>query len=136
MALAGLFTATTTAVNQLETLTRFIPTEATQIVINQAKSVAGRDKCGLGLAAFIGLGTAFYSATTVMAALIEGLNVAFDVSELKWSFFPPFAVSRLIGTTPDFGTVETLRWGVLRVSPTPSSDVTGGTSTFTEYAAS
>jgi hypothetical protein len=34
-------------------------------------------------------------------------------SALKWSFFPPFAVSLLIGTTPDFGTVEALRWGVL-----------------------
>lgn len=34
-------------------------------------------------------------------------------SGLKWSFFPPFAVSLLIGTTPDFGTIEALRWGVL-----------------------
>jgi hypothetical protein len=34
-------------------------------------------------------------------------------SALKWSFFPPFAVSLLVGTTPDFGTIEALRWGVL-----------------------
>ncbi len=81
MALAGLFTDPATVVNQLETLTRFIPTEAAQIVIDQAKSVAGSDSGGLGLAAIIGLLTAFYSATAGMAALIEGLNVAFDVKE-------------------------------------------------------
>jgi hypothetical protein len=32
---------------------------------------------------------------------------------LKWSFFPSFAVSLLIATTPDFGTIEALRWGIL-----------------------
>jgi len=32
---------------------------------------------------------------------------------LKWSFLPPFVVVLLIGTTPDFGTFEALRWGVL-----------------------
>lgn len=32
---------------------------------------------------------------------------------LKWSFLPPFVVLLLIGTTPDFGTFEALRWGVL-----------------------
>jgi hypothetical protein len=34
-------------------------------------------------------------------------------SALKWSFFPPFAVSLLVATTPDFGTIEALRWGIL-----------------------
>jgi hypothetical protein len=34
-------------------------------------------------------------------------------SALKWSFFPPFVVSLLIATTPDFGTIEALRWGIL-----------------------
>jgi membrane protein len=86
MALAGLFTDPATIVTQLETLTRFIPTGAAQIVIDQAKSVAGSDSGGLGIAAIISLGTAFYSATTGMAALIEGLNVAFDVDEPR-SFF-------------------------------------------------
>lgn len=86
MALAGIFTDPATVVNQLETLTRFIPTEAAQIVIDQAKSVAGSDSGGLGLAAIVGLGTAFYSATAGMAALIEGLNVAFDVKEPRGFF--------------------------------------------------
>ncbi|WP_421698346.1 hypothetical protein [Ancylobacter sp.] len=34
-------------------------------------------------------------------------------SALKWSFFPAFAVSLLIGTTPDFGAFEALRFGAL-----------------------
>jgi hypothetical protein len=34
-------------------------------------------------------------------------------SALKWSFAPVFAVSLLIGTTPDFGEREALRWGLL-----------------------
>jgi hypothetical protein len=34
-------------------------------------------------------------------------------SALKWSFFPPFLVSLLVATTPDFGTIEALRWGIL-----------------------
>ena len=86
MALAGLFTDPSTIVNQLETLTRVIPTEAAAIVIDQAKAVAGSDNGGLGLAALLGLGTAFYSATAGMAAVIEGLNVAFDVKEPRGFF--------------------------------------------------
>ncbi|WP_018389225.1 O-antigen ligase family protein [Ancylobacter sp. FA202] len=34
-------------------------------------------------------------------------------SGLKWSFFPAFVVSLLIGTTPDFGVFEALRFGAL-----------------------
>lgn len=39
---------------------------------------------------------------------VQGLS-----SGLKWSFFPAFAVSLLIGTTPDFGVFEALRFGAL-----------------------
>lgn len=35
------------------------------------------------------------------------------VSALKWSFFPVFIIDLLIGTTPDFGVFNALRWGVL-----------------------
>ncbi len=37
---------------------------------------------------------------------------------MKWSFWPPFAISLLIGTTPDFGVFEALRWGsMLALAP-------------------
>ena len=83
MALAGLFTDPTGLVDQLQTLTRFMPQAAAQIVLDQAKSVAGSDSGGLGLAAVIGIASAFYSASAGMAALIEGLNVAFNVDEKR-----------------------------------------------------
>lgn len=35
------------------------------------------------------------------------------VSALRWSFLPVFTIELLIATTPDFGVVEALRWGVL-----------------------
>ncbi|WP_249219226.1 YihY/virulence factor BrkB family protein, partial [Loktanella sp. SALINAS62] len=50
---------------------------------DQAKSVAGSDSGGLGLAAILGVLTAFYSASAGMSALIEGLNVAFRVEEAR-----------------------------------------------------
>ena len=78
MAIAGLFAEPAALVGQLETLTRFMPQEAAQIVIDQAKEVAGSDEGGLGLAAIIGILTAIYSASAGMAALIEGIGVAFD----------------------------------------------------------
>ncbi|WP_083484259.1 YihY/virulence factor BrkB family protein [Loktanella sp. 3ANDIMAR09] len=83
MALAGYFTDPSMLVNQMQTLSAFMPQEAAQIVLDQAKSVAGSDSGGLGLAAIIGVLTAFYSASAGMSALIEGLNVAFRVEEAR-----------------------------------------------------
>jgi hypothetical protein len=63
------------------------------------------------------LGIMFYFGF-VAQRLIQTIRspdpVAQDVANaLKWSFFPPFAVSLLVATTPDFGTIEALRWGIL-----------------------
>jgi hypothetical protein len=35
------------------------------------------------------------------------------VRAMRWSFWPPFCVALLVGTTPDFGVVGGLRWGIL-----------------------
>ena len=86
MAIAGLFTDPTDLVGYIETLSRFMPAEAAQIVIDQAKSVAGSEQGGLGLAAVIGVLTAFWSASAGMSAVIEGLNVAFEVSQPRGFF--------------------------------------------------
>jgi hypothetical protein len=63
------------------------------------------------------LGVMFYFGFVVQR-LIQTIRspdpvVRAFASGLKWSFFPPFAVSLLVGTTPDFGTIDALRWGVL-----------------------
>ncbi|WP_417585476.1 hypothetical protein [Pelagibacterium sp.] len=35
------------------------------------------------------------------------------VRAMRWSFWPPFCVALLVGTTPDFGVEGGLRWGIL-----------------------
>ena len=81
MAIAGYFTSPSMLVSEMQSLTRFMPSDAAAIVIDQAKAVAGSESTGLGLAAIVGILTAFWSASAGMSALIEGLNVAFDVKE-------------------------------------------------------
>lgn len=35
------------------------------------------------------------------------------VRAMRWSFWPPFCVALLVGTTPDFGVLNAMRWGIL-----------------------
>ncbi len=86
MAIAGFFIDPETIVDQANTLARVMPQQAAQIVIDQARSVAGGNSGGLTLAAIFGLLTAFYSATAGMRSLMEGLNVAFDITETRGLF--------------------------------------------------
>lgn len=81
MAIAGFFVDPETIVDQANTLSGIMPQQAAEIVIDQARSVAGGDSSGLTIAAILGLLTAFYSATAGVRSLMEGLNVAFDISE-------------------------------------------------------
>jgi hypothetical protein len=64
-------------------LSRFIPQDAAQIVIDQAVAVAGSEEGGLGLAAIFGVLVALYSASKGVSSLMEGLNVAFEVEEKR-----------------------------------------------------
>ncbi|MBP1805485.1 YihY/virulence factor BrkB family protein [Rubellimicrobium aerolatum] len=83
MAIAGLVMDPSTVVTQLEGLSRFLPQDAAQIVIDQAVSVAGSEQGGLGLAALFGIAVALYSASKGVTSLMEGLNVAFEVEETR-----------------------------------------------------
>ena len=83
MAVAGLVMDPQAVVTQLEGLSRFIPREAAQIVIDQAVAVAGSEEGGLGLAAIFGVLVALYSASKGVTSLMEGLNVAFEVEEKR-----------------------------------------------------
>lgn len=83
MAIAGLVMDPNTVVSQLEGLSRFLPQDAAQIVIDQAVSVAGSEEGGLGLAALFGILVALYSASKGVTSLMEGLNVAFEVEEKR-----------------------------------------------------
>ncbi len=86
MAVGGLVIDPETVVAQFESVASLLPAEAASILLDQARSVAGAGSGGLGLAALIGIATAFYSASSGVAAMIEGLNLAYDVEE-KRGFF-------------------------------------------------
>lgn len=83
VALAGLVLDPVALVGQMEALSDFLPEEITEIVIGQAADVAGRQGKGLGIAAIIGLVIALYSASKGVGSLIQGLNVAYDVTETR-----------------------------------------------------
>ena len=83
MAIAGLLAEPQGIVQQLEQIGQLMPQQAADIIINQATNVAGSNEGGLGLAAIFGLLLALYSASKGMAALIEGMNVAYDEDETR-----------------------------------------------------
>lgn len=83
MAIAGLFFDPSTVVGQLESLSGFLPQQAAEIVLGQAKEVAGSEEGGLGLAAVFGILVAIYSASKGVQSLVEGLNVAFEAEESR-----------------------------------------------------
>lgn len=86
MAIAGLVTEPGVIVAQLESIAAMLPQEAAAIIIDQAKSVTGSEEGGLGLAAFIGVALAIWSASKGVASLMEGVNVAYDEDETRGFF--------------------------------------------------
>lgn len=83
MAVAGLFLTPADVTEQIQQISAMLPDRAAEIVIDQAKSVAGSDQGGLGLAALLGLGLALYSASAGVGNLVAGLNVAYGERESR-----------------------------------------------------
>ncbi len=83
MAIAGLVMDPGAVQQQLQGLSQFLPQEAAAVVLDQAVSLAGSQEGGLGLAAILGFLIALYSSSKAVQALIEGLNVAFEVEEKR-----------------------------------------------------
>ena len=83
MALAGLFITPADVTAQIQQVTAVLPQRAAEILIEQAKSVAGSQTGGLGLAAALGILLSLYSASAGVGHLIEGLNVAYDETEKR-----------------------------------------------------
>ncbi|MBW3096343.1 YihY/virulence factor BrkB family protein [Pseudohoeflea coraliihabitans] len=81
MALAGLIVEPAQIAQQIEAAADIMPQDAAQIVIDQAKEVAGSSEGGLGLAFVIGLVLALYSASKGMGSLMQGLNIAYGETE-------------------------------------------------------
>ncbi|MDO6587220.1 YihY/virulence factor BrkB family protein [Salipiger sp. 1_MG-2023] len=83
MAIAGLFLTPGDVTAQIQQISAMMPPSAADIVIEQAKSVAGSDQGGLGLAAALGVIIALYSASAGVSNLIAGLNVCYGVRESR-----------------------------------------------------
>lgn len=83
ISLYGLFSDPAFIPNQLGNLQNFLPPESLKILADQASSIAGSDGAALGLGFVVGILLAIYSTTKGVRALIQGLNVAYNLKERR-----------------------------------------------------
>lgn len=83
ISLYGLFSDPAFIPDQLDHLNRFIPPESLKILADQAGSIAGSDGAALGLGFVIGILLTIYSTTKGVSALIQGLNIAYNLKERR-----------------------------------------------------
>ena len=83
MAIAGLWLEPGIVTSQIEQLVAVLPMDAAQIIIDQAKAVAGSDEAGLGIAAIVGLAIALYSSSRGVGSLVMGMNIAYEEKEKR-----------------------------------------------------
>lgn len=79
----GLFADRQTVMEHIATLNGFLPEGTVTIIADQMKRIAGGPETGLGLAAVFGFGLALWSANAGTKAMIEALNIAYDVEEKR-----------------------------------------------------
>jgi len=77
----GLFADPQTAVSHIGALASVLPQEAIDLISTQMKRIAAGPSLGLGFAALLALGLALWSANAGTKAVIDSLNVAYDVPE-------------------------------------------------------
>ncbi len=83
LAISGLILEPDQVTGQFQTFAAVLPQEAAEIILDQAKEVAGSESAGLGLAALLALAIALYSASKGTGSLIESLNIAYDEAETR-----------------------------------------------------
>lgn len=83
ISLYGLFSDPAFVPDQLNNLHGFLPSESLKILDDQARSISDSSETALGLGFIVGIVLAIYSATKGVAALIQGLNIAYNVRERR-----------------------------------------------------
>ncbi|MCF3973898.1 YihY/virulence factor BrkB family protein [Paracoccus salsus] len=83
VSLYGLVADPDTITRHIDTLQRFLPSGALDIIRSQVESIAASPRSALSLAGIAGLLLAFYSANGGMKALLSALNVAFFQRETR-----------------------------------------------------
>ncbi|MFC3631980.1 YihY/virulence factor BrkB family protein [Paracoccus angustae] len=83
VSIAGLVLDPADIADQLETVVRLLPEEASSILQDQVTKVVGGSQSGTGFVALFGLAVALYGAMKGVLTLIEGLNIAYDEEETR-----------------------------------------------------
>ena len=83
MSITGLLYNPVELVSALEGVTAVVPPDVSQILLDQARSVAESETGGLTLGLVLGLGLALWSASAGVGSLIEGINMAYDETETR-----------------------------------------------------
>ncbi len=79
----GLFAAPATISGHLQMLSAFLPEGAMSIIGEQVRRITQGDQGQLGAAAIAGLLAAVWSSNAAMKAMMDALNIAYDVEERR-----------------------------------------------------
>lgn len=83
VSLYGIFSDPHFIADQINLLERFLPPQSLDIFVKQATSLVEADQKALSFGLVISVAVAIYSATKGVAALMQGLNIAFDEKEKR-----------------------------------------------------
>lgn len=83
ISLYGLFSDPVFITDQLEGFSRFLPPDSFNILVGQARAIAGTSEAALSLGLVFGIVLTIYSATKGVKALIKGFNIAYGQKETR-----------------------------------------------------
>jgi len=83
ISLYGLYSDPKFIADQINYLENFLPPESLKILADQAQSIASSNNAALSAGLFAGIFLTIYSAMKGVRALIQGLNIAFNVRERR-----------------------------------------------------
>ncbi len=83
ISLYGLFSDPKFITEQLEGFSNFLPPDSFNILVGQARAIAGSSGAALSLGLVFGIILTIYSATKGVNALIKGFNIAYDKKETR-----------------------------------------------------
>jgi membrane protein len=86
ISLYGLFTDTADALGQIQSFSSLLPTQASNVLLDQIRSVTSQSSTTLGLGAFASLLFAFWSSMKGTLALITALNIVYEEHESRGLF--------------------------------------------------
>lgn len=83
ISLYGLFSDPKFITEQLEGFSHFLPPDSFDILVGQARAIAGSSGAALSLGLVFGIILTIYSATKGVKALIKGFNIAYERKEAR-----------------------------------------------------